>query len=188
MDYLARKICLCDYSHSSGITVQVKDGKSYCPRCGGEITPYLAKAEKIMPAWRSVSVDIDDAERSYGFNEALDLCLPIVADLLKRVDELSHSAQFRRVEAQQKKIAELEADFAHRGNIILELEEEKKGWSIEKIATDRDTYKAKAERYEKALNGAYHAIRSEESIVGKLGYHIKRAYEIIEQALGGKQA
>jgi hypothetical protein len=29
--------CQCDYSHSAGITVQVRNGKHYCPRCGGEI-------------------------------------------------------------------------------------------------------------------------------------------------------
>ena len=45
------------------------------------------------------------------------------------------------------------------------------------------SYGKQLARYREGLNGIYHAIRSEESITNKLGYHIERAYKIAQQAL-----
>lgn len=52
------------------------------------MTDYLAKAREKMPPKKDMI--IGRPER-FGFNECHDLCLPIVADLLKRVDELKET-------------------------------------------------------------------------------------------------
>jgi len=61
------RVCQCDNSHSAGITVQVKDGKRYCPKCGGEVKVegcsqcalWRTEWEQISEVARKLKVELD---------------------------------------------------------------------------------------------------------------------------------
>ena len=58
---------------------------------------YLKMSEELLPKKMSIYDPIKGASystRASGFNEALDLCIPIVAELLEKVDKSKNSQDY----------------------------------------------------------------------------------------------